>query len=192
MSDYNLQVKVRNARILRAMRKLGMETAADLSRASGVSQSILGHLLNLKLAPRREKNGEWRQAALAVADALCCEPDDLWTVEQQWMALDRNVVEREVASADVRAMLATDALDPSRLLEGLQAAQQCRGMLDTLSPRERQVISAYYGIGCDEQTFGEIGDAHDVSSERVRQIEIRALQKLRSRARRLGMEGAGE
>jgi RNA polymerase primary sigma factor len=61
-------------------------------------------------------------------------------------------------------------------------------ILKTLSPREEKVIRLRFGIGCDrEHTLEEIGQKFDVTRERIRQIEAKALRQLRApeRARRL-------
>jgi hypothetical protein len=51
MKDFNVTFKVRNNKLLSLMRMFGYETAADLSRASGVQQVDIGLYLNLKKAP---------------------------------------------------------------------------------------------------------------------------------------------
>jgi RNA polymerase primary sigma factor len=62
------------------------------------------------------------------------------------------------------------------------------GILKTLSPREEKVIRLRFGIGCErEHTLGEIGQEFNVTRERIRQIEAKALLQLRApeRARQL-------
>jgi RNA polymerase primary sigma factor len=51
--------------------------------------------------------------------------------------------------------------------------------LDLLKPRERDVVRARFGLGERPRTLGEIGEEHGVTRERIRQIEARALGKLR-------------
>ena len=61
-------------------------------------------------------------------------------------------------------------------------------ILKTLSPKEEKVIRLRFGIGCErEHTLEEIGQEFDVTRERIRQIEAKALRQLRApeRARRL-------
>ncbi len=60
--------------------------------------------------------------------------------------------------------------------------------LSTLTPKEEKVIRMRFGIGekCDH-TLEEVGQVFEVTRERIRQIEAKALRKLRhpARARRL-------
>ncbi|MFP4056386.1 MAG: sigma-70 family RNA polymerase sigma factor [Candidatus Brocadiia bacterium] len=51
-------------------------------------------------------------------------------------------------------------------------------LLLELSPREREVVAARFGIGREAETLEQIGRRFQVSRERVRQIEARALRKL--------------
>jgi RNA polymerase primary sigma factor len=58
---------------------------------------------------------------------------------------------------------------------------EAAGVLKTLSPSEEKVIRMRFGIGCDrEHTLEEIARDFDVTRERIRQIEMKGLQKLRS------------
>ncbi|SRR6266545_245461 len=58
--------------------------------------------------------------------------------------------------------------------------QQARSLLDTLTPREAKILRLRFGIGeRSDQTLGEIGKQFALTRERIRQIEAKALQKLR-------------
>lgn len=66
--------------------------------------------------------------------------------------------------------------------------EETAAILRTLSPKEEKVIRLRFGIGCErEHTLEEIGQEFDVTRERIRQIEAKALRQLRSpeRARHL-------
>jgi len=59
--------------------------------------------------------------------------------------------------------------------------EETAAILKTLSPKEEKVIRLRFGIGCDrEHTLEEIGQQFDVTRERIRQIEAKALRQLRS------------
>jgi RNA polymerase primary sigma factor len=57
-------------------------------------------------------------------------------------------------------------------------------VLKTLTPREEKVIKMRFGLDdCGLHTLGEVGQAFDLSRERIRQIETEALRKLRDHSR---------
>src|SRR3954451_2417330 len=59
------------------------------------------------------------------------------------------------------------------------AGEQVRALLSRLTDREREVVSSRFGFGGDPEKLVEVGERLGVSAERVRQIEERALAKLR-------------
>ena len=64
--------------------------------------------------------------------------------------------------------------------------EQLERWLSQLSDQERQVLAMRFGLdGQDRHTLAEIGRQLDVSRERVRQVELKALRKLRNLTRRL-------
>ena len=66
--------------------------------------------------------------------------------------------------------------------------EQLLGVLDTLTPREEKVLRLRYGIDDGKpRTLEEVGREFNVTRERIRQIEAKALRKLRhpSRSKKL-------
>jgi RNA polymerase sigma factor (sigma-70 family) len=55
-----------------------------------------------------------------------------------------------------------------------------RTMDEILDDREKAVLRSRYGIGCEEMTLREIASMLSLTRERVRQIEIQAMDKLKS------------
>lgn len=54
-------------------------------------------------------------------------------------------------------------------------------LLKHLNPRSREVITRRYGLGRPKETLESIGRSHNVTRERIRQIETDSLNKLRAR-----------
>ena len=60
----------------------------------------------------------------------------------------------------------------------------CKDVLDTLTPREAKVLRMRFGIEMNtDHTLEEVGKQFDVTRERIRQIEAKALRKLRHPSR---------
>jgi RNA polymerase primary sigma factor len=71
-------------------------------------------------------------------------------------------------------------------------SDQIRDTLNTLTPRERQVIMRRFGLADDtEETLTAIGREIGVTRERIRQIETTALRKLRHPSRSKRLRGLG-
>jgi RNA polymerase primary sigma factor len=81
-----------------------------------------------------------------------------------------------------------NAVSPSDAVINLSLQEQTRKVLSTLTPREEKVLRMRFGIGeKSDHTLEEVGQDFEVTRERIRQIEAKALRKLRhpSRSKRL-------
>jgi RNA polymerase primary sigma factor len=87
-------------------------------------------------------------------------------------------VEDELAPSPVEAAIHTNL------------GEQTRKVLATLTPREEQILRMRFGIGQrTDYTLEEVGKQFAVTRERIRQIEAKALRKLRTTARSRNLEG---
>jgi RNA polymerase primary sigma factor len=68
--------------------------------------------------------------------------------------------------------------DRQLVMESLRS--EIATVLKMLNERERNVITAYYGIGQPEMTLDEIGNKFGLTRERVRQIKEKAIRRLRN------------
>jgi RNA polymerase primary sigma factor len=72
-------------------------------------------------------------------------------------------------------------LSPAEAAMALSLEEQTRKVLATLTPREEQILRLRFGIGeKSDYTLEEVGQRFAVTRERIRQIEAKALRKLRS------------
>ena len=79
-------------------------------------------------------------------------------------------------------------VSPAEAVINLNLREQTESVLKTLTPREEKVIKMRFGVGDgSEHTLEEVGQSFAVTRERIRQIEAKALRKLRhpSRSRKL-------
>jgi len=79
-------------------------------------------------------------------------------------------------------------ISPQEAVISSNLSEQTRKVLSTLTPREEKVLRMRFGIGEKyDHTLEEVGQDFDVTRERIRQIEAKALRKLRhpSRAKKL-------
>ena len=75
--------------------------------------------------------------------------------------------------------------EPLSILEHIKRVEEIASWLDTLTTDERRVITLRFGIdGDDPQTLEKIGKIFGVTRERIRQIEQKALNKLRKTVKR--------
>lgn len=83
-------------------------------------------------------------------------------------------------------LLETEETSPEEILMRESLRRDLLQLLADLTSRERDVIQMRFGLGSDGHPYSlaEIGRALDLSRERVRQIEAKALQKLRQPKRR--------
>lgn len=75
-------------------------------------------------------------------------------------------------------------MTPEEAMNALVQQEEVKELLETLGDRERQVIRLRYGLDDEKpHTLEKIGEILGVTRERVRQIEARALEKLRKNAK---------
>ena len=82
----------------------------------------------------------------------------------------------------------TTGVSPAEAMIRVNLKEQTASVLRTLNPREERIIKMRFGLeDGSEHTLEEVGQNFQVTRERIRQIEVKALRKLRhpSRSRRL-------
>jgi RNA polymerase primary sigma factor len=78
----------------------------------------------------------------------------------------------------------SEAIQPAEAASSTLLQEQLHAVLGTLSEREADVVSMRFGLtGGQPKTLDEIGKAYGVTRERIRQIESKAMSKLRNPSR---------
>jgi RNA polymerase primary sigma factor len=108
-------------------------------------------------------------------------------IAQQPLSLETPIGEDE-GSRLIDFLPDTTRMSPTEAIIRLNLQEQTAEVLRTLSPREEKIVRMRFGLeDGSEHTLEEVGQAFQVTRERIRQIEAKALRKLRhpSRSRRL-------
>lgn len=189
MQEFNLKVTVRNNLVLTAITNSGYTNLAKFAKDNRLSLGLLYDTINLKRPPMLQ-TGEFSPFAMKLMETLGACPTDLWTAEQLTMKLKKNTTYRELGTEELQRALQSSA----RSLIGLEYCEQeaeeqeaeeiIDGMVDSLTPREARVLRLRFGLGgVDEHTLEGVADKLKISRERARQIEAKALRKMRHPSR---------
>lgn len=178
--DLHLTVSVRCLAMVKYREEHGL-TGSAAAELAGVSATDWSRLESLSESPLRNdavRDGlpledSWRKQARAVAALLRLPPDMVWT--ETVRAVKRRRVSMEVNAADLVAMISA-ARTPDEIAEGRERTRLLVESLEALSERERRILVAHQVEG---RTYHELGEELGLTSERVRQIEARALMHLR-------------
>ena len=153
-----------------------VETSNKLARISRLLLQELGR------EPNDEEIADEMGVSLAKVREITRLPQDPLSLEtpvgeEEDSRLGDFVEDRDAeapAEAASRAMMRTEVDD----------------VLETLTPRERRVLQLRFGlIDGQQRTLEEVGKRFSVTRERIRQIEARALRKLRHPSRRSALSG---
>ncbi|MFQ6538258.1 MULTISPECIES: sigma-70 family RNA polymerase sigma factor [Aphanothece] len=124
-----------------------------------------------------------------IAEAMALPLDELDSLLRQ--ALTTSSLDAPVNGDEGRSFLGDLIADSSNeepldQVERGMHQEQLDHWLTHLSDQERQVLQLRFGLeGADRHTLAEIGRQLEVSRERVRQVELKALRKLRNLTRRM-------
>jgi RNA polymerase primary sigma factor len=101
---------------------------------------------------------------------------------QEPVSLETPILSEEKELKDV--IIDEKSISPFKMLENSEASDRIEQVLSSLTQREEKIIRMRFGIGeGSEHTLEEVGKFFNLTRERIRQIEIKALKKLRHPAR---------
>ena len=189
VEEYRLKFVIKNNLILTTIEAMGYTNLGQFAKCEGMSLSGLYDLINLKKAPIGV-DGEFSKHAKELMEVLGACPTDLWTEEQLTLTLKKNSEEKHLSKEALRVALRSDArsligLDyPEQGVAEKETVQAVHEAIDSLTLREAQVLALRFGLGNeDEHSLEEAGEKFKINRERIRQIEARALRKMRHPSR---------
>ena len=159
-----------------------LQAIAEQSRIVRLPLNQLGSMSKInRMLSKFEQENERRPSVdeiSAVIDIPEEKVDEAINVSGRQVSVDAPFVDGEDNSLlDVLVNNDAPLADRQLLVESLQA--EIKEALKILTLRERNIITAFYGIGQPEMTLEEIGSKYGLTRERVRQIKEKAIRRLR-------------
>jgi len=180
MKPLRMTVKLRNNRLtrLRGERRLSQKA---LGREAGINWVRYNALENLRLKPV-DRYGNWTAIAEKLAIFYEVPPEYLFPEVVQDIV--SNTASRELDGADVQGLLATmpqQALGPGDMILAKESIEEVEEAINEVVPeREKLILCWRFGLkGEREHTLEEVSTKFGLSRDRIRQLEARALSRVR-------------
>jgi RNA polymerase sigma factor (sigma-70 family) len=193
--DVTITATMKHTALLKAVRKLGSQQA--LAEYLGTGQRTISRWLSLRGCPPREANKHWPAEKLIELELRLIEatgqtmeelfPDSL-RLNQDFLNAPKKtekVMELEshmmACIADSTTRRLTQSSDPEQALADEEQREEIESAMKSLPSREQDVVRRRFLDG--RETYKEIGESLGISPERVRQVESKALSRLRMMSR---------
>lgn len=187
---YRIEIRVKNNRLLQALKDTfpAEYSIKAFSTRLGVNYGALCQILAVKTWPYSAKNG-WLPIAKQISLDTGKSPEYLFDPDLYGRKARPVVLEMDMPAwmLEQAGMVSIPEAPDVAADRGL-LSDAVRNALKTLTPREERVLRLCFGIGDGRNhTLEEVGQQFGVTPERIRQIEAKALRKLRRpiRAERL-------
>lgn len=168
------------------VRQAMQQLVSELTRPVVLSDRAVRQLARIRDARRellQANGGEPTVGQLAERARLeRVQVENLLAAERMPRALEEPIGGEDGGSTFGDLLVDPRAEDAYHRVPRRLVAEGLRGVIGGLTTRERKILAGRFGFDGPELTLRELGDSLGVSAERVRQIEARALDKLRSAA----------
>lgn len=191
MKEIAATIHLHNNRLLERRKDMGW-SQVELAQRIGIDQSKYSKLERMAMPARNSATKIWANVALQVAEFWGESPEELFP--QAVIDVKKNTAHIKFDVGEVA--LQSDYTRQQRLLPDSTCAdkqilERVYEAIDTqLDARERTIITFAFGLGVDDRlTDEDLADVLDCSSERVRQVRVEAIRKLR-RGTKMGKNDA--
>ena len=163
-----------------------LQALAEQARIVRLPLNQVGSLNKItKALAKFEQENERRPSSEELANIIGLPVDkicDTLKVQGRHISVDAPFVEGEDNSL-LDVLVNDDSPMADRSLVNESLSKEIDRALDTLTPREKDIIRMFFGIGTHEMTLEEIGQTFGLTRERVRQIKEKAIRRLRQNSR---------
>ena len=188
-----VQSRLKHGRLYAMVTRYGSFDATQA--ATGLSKASLFRWVNLRGYPTSAFPGSSFLACrrkrfdAILLKEIGCDCDECWPPEVRQL-IDKSAelkslifehtaevpLTRLTASMEKRLLISSPNEQEVNLEEARHAIN---GVLSTLTSRERDIIKLHYGIDGPAYTYSEIGNIFHLTKERIRQIEVRAIARIK-------------
>ena len=162
-----------------------LQALAEQSRIVRLPLNQVGSLNKInKALGKIEQENERQPSTEELSEMIDIPKDkiaDTLRVSGRHVSVDAPFVEGEDNSL-LDVLPNDDSPSADKGLNNESLSTEIERALQILTPREREIIKSFFGIGCQEMTLEEIGERLDLTRERVRQIKEKAIRKLKKPA----------
>jgi len=163
-----------------------IQAVAEQSRIIRLPLNQIGSLHKINRAfAKFEQEHERKPSPEELAETLELPADkvaDTLKVSGRHVSVDAPFVDGEDNSL-LDVLVNNDSPNADRALMMESLGKEISRALATLTERETDIITQFFGLGCQEMTLEEIGEQFGLTRERVRQIKEKAIRRLRHTSR---------
>jgi len=190
MNDYRVKITIRNERLLAAMEGMGYKSVAEFSRNQGLNGVKVREIFNGKIPPL-DREGNPKELTKEILEILNLTIEKAFT-EKQLKGFKKHTFEVKIEEEKLLQIISPAKNQEIKVIEQ-EVKSKLSEILSTLTPREERIVRMRFGVGMNtDHTLEEVGLQFSVTRDRIRQIEDKALRKLKhpTVARKLMEAGA--
>jgi RNA polymerase sigma factor (sigma-70 family) len=177
MNDYRVKITIRNERLLAAMEGMGYKSVAEFSRSQGLNGVKVREIFNGKIPPL-DREGNPKELTKEILEILNLTIEKAFT-EKQLKGFKKHTFEVKIEEEKLLQIISPAKNQEIKVIEQ-EVKSKLSEILSTLTPREERIVRMRFGVGMNtDHTLEEVGLQFSVTRDRIRQIEDKALRKLK-------------
>jgi RNA polymerase sigma factor (sigma-70 family) len=178
MSDYRIKITIRNDRLLRAIEEAGYKNVQQFALDNFFHYEKVNRLIRGVFKPITEE-GSLKPFCSEVLRVLGKKIEDCFT-PKQLQGFKKSTFVTSVDEKTLMQLSQNNSTVELKLVENDVKKIIDKIFLENLRPKEERILRMRYGIGLDtSHTLEQIGLEFSVTRERIRDLETKAIEKLK-------------